>query len=283
MRSLMILSFIFVFCQDAFSRSIPDKQFTDSLVPFYLIFRSGDEVVRTYELKVYKENNRCYARNSIEPEFYVGGKVDSNWTVELDSNKIKTCIKFINKARTLPKKCQELTSSITEYQIVFGNDTIKITGDCKWDSLDFFSLRDVLFKERFSELELKRLALVERLNKQLQGKWYFIPFKKEPLKMDSLILSRKNNFFSDCFWEFGIDNSFKSSCNSILDSFSCNKIFDLTYSNKYEWSEEEIILLEVQPGMITESNGNMTFGNDGATFMLDTLNDSNLKLLFMGR
>ena len=222
MRCLKTTFIILFCCQAVFSRGFPDKSIVDSLTPFYLVFHTGDLFIRTYELKVYRENNRYFA-SYVEPTFYVGGEIDSNWIVELDSSKILACIKFINKAKTLPKECEDSTSSIHEYDVSLGNDTIKITGECDWDSSNFYTFSGLLFKERFSELELKRSALNKRLNKQLQGEWYFTP-KKELKNWDSLILSRISNSDLDCVWEFRNDSLFKSSYNSFLD---------LAYSNQY--------------------------------------------------
>lgn len=78
----------------------------------------------------------------------------------VDQFKVSKYNKFLSKAKSLPKECPELSTSIKEYTITFANDTIKIRGDCDWDSLDFFSLRQLLFKDKFEQFELKKSNLI---------------------------------------------------------------------------------------------------------------------------
>jgi len=271
MRSLIIIFFMLAFYQDTFSHGNPDKPLTDSLLPFYLTYTYGYIVHFVSELKIYKENNKWYA-TYVEPKFYVAGAVDGDWTVDLDSNKIRECLKFINKAKTLPRTCEESTSSIHEYTIALGNDTIKIAGECEWGNSNFYGFSTTLFKERFTELEMKRLALIESLNQQLRGRWYFAPLKNKLNEWDSVVLTKSNDHNSECFWEFGNDSSFKSSCNSILD---------YTYSSKYRWGvEEQDTFLNIRMG-IKIKNGEDAIGNHGATFIVKTLNGGELKLIYL--
>lgn len=245
---------------------------TDSLVPFHLILYSGDEYVEQYEMNIYKKSNKYYADN-ISPSFYVGKKSDSVWTVELDSNKIVTCIKFINKAKLLPKECESVSTSIKDYTIAFAYDTIKIRGDCDWDGLDFFKFRKILFQDKFSDLELRRKTNIENLNAQLTGRWYFKPLTTSLKRDDYFTLTRIHNSPSDCYWEFRDTDSFKNSCNTMLD---------FTYSNLYKWKiDGGDILLIIEGGFITDKKGNISVANYGSTFILDTLNDKKLKLKFL--
>lgn len=87
-------------------------------------------------------------------------------------------------------------------------------------------------------------------------------------------MTKTNDFNSECSWVFGKENSFKS---------SCNKVFDFTYSNKYEWQVDGDIYFKIQPGIITDKNGSMTVGNYDATFTLEALTENELKLKFLWR
>lgn len=71
---------------------------------------------------------------------------------------------------------------------------------------------------------IKVESIIEDLNKRISGKWFL---KKE----DHFVLTRTNKFHSKCFWEFGPNNSFKSSCNDVID-FSSSKKFDWTINEK---------------------------------------------------
>jgi hypothetical protein len=232
---------------------------------------SGDESIQKFEIKVYSKADKYYADN-ISPYFYFGKQTDSVWTVELDQFKIAKCNQFLSKAKLIPKECPKLSTSIEHYIITFAKDTIKIRGECDWDSLDFFSLQRLLFKDKFEQLELKKLNIVNNLNKKLIGKWYFKPLKKELKKDDYFILTKTNDFNSECSWEFGNQLSFKS---------SCNKVFNLMYSDKYGWQVNGDIYFEIRGGIITHKDGSMTVGNYGAIFTLEELTDNELKLKFL--
>jgi hypothetical protein len=245
----------------------------DTLTPFNIVVYSGDEAIEKFEINVYKKADKFYADN-ITPYYYYGKQTDSIWTIELDQFKISTCNKFLNKAKSLPKECPEFSSSIKDYTIALINDTIKIKGDCNWDSLDFFSLRQLLFKDKFQELESKKTNLINDLNNKIIGKWYFKPLSLPPNRGEYFILTRNNDLNSECYWEFGNEYLFKS---------SFNKYFGFKYSDKYKWQVDGDVYLTIQPGIITDKDGSMTVGNDGATFILDKLMTNEIRLKFLWR
>jgi len=269
LRQLIIIFIIFILTNCG-NKSGSSK---DTVPPFTVILYSGDEEVRKSEIRIYEESGKFYAEN-VSPYFYYGTQTDSVWKVELDQNKISTCNKFLNKAKSLPKRCPERSTSIEDYTIIVQKDTIKINGNCEWDNLDLFSLRKSLFNEKFTELDLKKTNLINGLNSKLIGKWYFKPLKLEPKRDDSLVLTKTNNLNSECSWEFGKDNYFKS---------SCNKIFDFTYSDTYGWRVDGNIFFEIQTGLITNKNGITSVGNSNALFTLDKLTDKELRLKFLWR
>lgn len=276
MRQLIIILTLFFFANcgtkssDNKTTSIP---IGDKEPWFNIVLYSGDEAIEKFEIKVYKMADRYFAEN-ITPYFYYGKQTESIWTVELDQFNISNCNKFLNKAKSLPKECPQLSTSIKDYTITIEQDTLKIRGECEWDSLDFFTLRQLLFKDKFAELELKKSNLIIDLNRKLIGKWYFKPLNAELKRDDYFILTKTNDFNSECSWEFGKEYSFKSSCNNI---------FDFSYSNKYEWQVDGDIYFKIEPGIITDKNGIMTVGNYDATFTLEKLMDNELKLKFLWR
>lgn len=276
MRQLILISTILLLANCG-TKTSDNKKSTmtigDTLTQFNILLYSGDEAIEKFEIKVYCKGDKYFADN-ISPYFYFGKQTDSVWTVELDQFKVSQCNKFLSKAKSLPKECTERSSSIKDYTITFAKDTIKIRGDCDWDSLDFFSLRQLLFKDKFEELELKKSNLINGLNKKVIGKWYFKPLIAEPKRDDYFVLTKTNDFNSECIWEFGKEHSFKS---------SCNKVFDFTYSDKYEWQVDGDIYFKIQPGIITDKNGSMTVGNYDATFTLEALTENELKLKFLWR
>jgi hypothetical protein len=271
------LLFLFIFINSllndtkSFSRQIYSTGNTDTLTTFHLIHYSGDEAVKRYEMRIFKQSNKYYAEY-ISPLFYVGTRIDTGWKVELGNEKIQECIKFLSIAKNLPHECEEISSSVEDYEIMFTNDTLKIKGDCNWTGLDFFGLTQILFKDRLLELEMARKRAINSLNTKIAGKWYFSPLSKRPKMDDYIILTRANSFQSNCFWEFGDNNNFKSSCNEFLD---------LTHSVKYEWHLEEHFYLVIQGGVVTDKYGTTTVTNYGAIFILDSLGDNKLLLKFL--
>lgn len=270
---LLLMTILFSCGQTGTENNLVRKSLSDSLSPFDVIVYHGDEAVEKLEINVYIRDNKFYADN-VFPTYSINGSKSIVWTVELDNYKILNCIKFIQKAKALPKECPNNSTSITEYIISFSNDTVKINGNCQWDTLDFFQLRKILFKENYAEEAQKKVNQINNLNKKLFGKWYYKPLTSEPKRGEYLILTKTNEFNSECFWEFGNEYLFKS---------SCNKFLDLTYSDKYEWQVDEDIYFKIQPGIIKDINGSMTVGNYDATFILDTLTDNELKLKFLWR
>lgn len=256
------------------AKQAPIANKTDTLTPFHLIFYYGDERVQRFEINVYKKLDKYYADN-ISPLFYVGNHVDSTWSIILDKNKIMTCIKFIKKARSLGRICKNNSSSVIEYEIASAKDTIRITGNCDWNGLDFFALREILFRDRILNNKLENESEIRHLNSKLIGKWYFIPLVKELKNGASFNMTKTNNSKMNCFWEFGNGYSFRSTCNDILD---------FTNTKKYEWHlEEGNIYLIIREGAVKDKNGNTSIENDGATFKLDSIIEGELKLLFQWR
>jgi|GEM_PF-6748275 len=242
-----------------------------TLTPFNVVLYTCGEVNQRHELNIYTQDNKYYADN-VSPYYYIGKRTDSVWTVELDQFRISTCNKFLDKIRSLPKECPVLSTCITRHIITSASDTIIIRGDCNSDSLDFFAFRQIIFQDKFNELELKKSNLIDNLNRSILGTWYYKPFKSSPKHGDYLVLTKANDFVSKCSWEFGTEHSFRSSCNEVLD---------FTYTEKYAWHTWKDIYLVIQGGIITYKDSSMAVGNDDATFTLEAITDHELRLKYL--
>ncbi len=271
---LSIIIILFFSCNEKnISRENDSSTESKIISPFRIVLFSGDESIQKYEIDIYEESNEFYAKN-ISPCFYYGNKTDSIWKVKLSKSKILQCKKFLETAKSMKKNCRNNSSSITEYVIYSKNDSIKIYGDCDWKNLDFFQLRKSLFEEEFEKLEQKRLNLISELNNRLLGKWYYSVPKTELERDSYIILTRESKENSKCFWEIKKDYNFKDSCNNI---------FDFKKSNEYKLDiDEGKIFFEIQTGFI-EEKGITKVENNGATFIIDKLNDKELKLQFLWR
>lgn len=239
------------------------------LVPVTISYFSRCDSYLTYQMKVYKKGNNAYYAENIRPFHYYGYKTDSIWSTKLNKQQISTLKKFLLIAKRLNENCQN-SNSIPEYQIITDKDTLKITSDCDWNNLDYFSLQENLFKTKFNDLKKKRKAIIDSLDKKITGKWYYEPLKEKPKKGDCIKLTKVKQNQSDCYWEFS-KNYFKSSCNNVMN---------FTYTKDYEWNVDGQINLNISPGLIIAKDGSMTIGNYNQEFILKFLNDNELELEF---
>jgi len=243
------------------------------LVPFRVTYITGEENPEKCEISVFQDHGKYYATN-LSPAFYVGTKKVPAWTTELTPDKIKTCQKFLERARTFTEECPITSMVPKSYTIVAGKETISITGDCDWEDIDFLYLRGILFYENFAKLEQERAALRKDLHAQLSGTWYFTPLTTKPEKGDILVLSRTAGPGQTCIWQFSESNRFKSSCNDVVN---------LTYSVKYLLNMDGGQILEIQGGTTTDKDGNSHVRNYGATYSIESVSPGELRLRFMWR
>ncbi len=243
------------------------------LEPFRVVYITGDENPERNEINIYGRDGKFYAEN-LAPSFYIGKQVISSWTTELNAEKISTCRKFLNHARALPADCPVASPVPKEYRIFTAADSFTVTGDCDWEDIDFLYLRGILFYENFAKLEQQRAALRKELNKQLYGKWYFTPMAAKPEKGDILTLVKTPGPGQTCTWEFGESNSFKSTCNEVLN---------LAYSVKYLLNMDGGRVMEIQGGTTTDKDGNSHVRNYGATWSVESVSPSELRLRYMWR
>lgn len=243
------------------------------LPPFQVTFISGEETPEKCEIRVFLDNGKYFATN-ISPAFYVGTRKIPAWTTELTPDKIKTCQKFLERARTFTEECPITSTVPKSYTIAAGNENMYITGDCDWDDIDFLYLRGILFYEDFVKLEQERAALRKDLHNQLAGTWYFAPLTAKPEKGDMLVLSRTSGPGQSCTWQFSESNYFKSSCNDVLN---------LAYSVKYLLNMDGGRMLEIQGGTTTDKDGNSHVRNYGATYSIESVSPGELRLRYMWR
>ncbi len=275
MYSLLLVVVVLFSCGQSHTEGTAiRKSLCDSLTPFDVILYQGDEAIEKSEINVYQKDNKLYADNVFSGHFSDGHL--TVWTTELDEDKITTCIKFVEKAKTLPGECPNNSTSVTQYIISFPKDTIRIRGNCQWDTLDFYKLRDILFRKNYAEEAQKKTDRIHDLSKKLMGRWYFTSLKSEPKQDDPFILTRANDNNQACFWEFGNDSSFKSS--------STDKYMNLSYSKKYQWNIDGETYLKIEAGYTKNKDGNLTIENYDATFKLDTIiDDQQVRLKFLWR
>jgi hypothetical protein len=246
---------------------------TDTLLPMHIVLNTGEDPVEKHEMKIYQRGNKYYADN-LAPFNYAGKKTDGVWTTELSRSKIAACLRFIDRARKVSDECPDVSNSAKNYLITYGNETINSLGDCDWGDMGYFDLRSVLFGDRFAKLDTTRLLMSDSVSKLLTGRWYFKPLKTPLRKGVLFVLSRETDKHRNCYWEFGKNSYFKSSCNDELN---------LTYSNKYVLSFDGDTYFEVQGGATRDKNGNLTIRNFGAMFTIESIDSAYLKIRYMRR
>ncbi len=242
-------------------------------------FQTGCEARKNYSISILTENGQLIVKK-IQPNYYYGTKTDSIWTVIIDSNRLKIIKRFIQKAKELNGECPSLSSSIDDYRIDILNDTTyNINGHCDWDSLDYFSIEKLLFKEHFNDLEKRRISLKDSINKLLIGQWIVNGLYTGLKQNDSLTLRRTDELDDleegTIIWNFGDSLKFGS-----LD----NNIFDLTFSNSYDLLVENgSVDLRINSGALIDKKGNMTIENYGAYFSILEMESENIILKYWWR
>jgi hypothetical protein len=241
------------------------------LPQFRLTFISGCNAITNSKINVYIKENKYFA-DHISPTYFDGEKIDSLWTVELNQDQIDACIKFLNKAKSLPNKCDQFGSSENLHIIVIENDTIEINGDCNWENLDFHFLDRKLFVEKHLAIEERKKSFIDKLDKELSGKWYLQTLINDLHRSDLISFSKSkvtNNFIV-----FGDQNSLSGNCKDLL------KMKDLKrYKTELSdgWNETVFTLEWGKVTLVKEYN---TWYEFGATFTLESLHDDELKLKF---
>lgn len=251
------------------------RQPNHKLPAFNLTFISGCNAITTSKINVYFRDDKYFADHT-SPTYFNGQQIDSLWTVELNVEQINACIKFLDKAKSLPKKCDRFSSVENRYIIAIGKDTLDINGDCNWDNLDFSFLDKQLFAVNHLDIENKKNAFIADLNKKLIGKWYLQPLKEKLKRDDKITFSR--NKISDCCWEFGDTNSLKGNCNKMLDIKDLKR-FKTEISDR--WNETVISIYWGKQIYQGKEQDYAIMYDKNATFTLGTISNDELKLNFL--
>lgn len=244
----------------------------NELPQFKVTFISGCVDIRVSTIDVYIKGNKYFA-DHISPTYFDGQKIDSLWTIELKQEQIDACFKFLNKARSLPNRCERFTSLENHHIIVIGKDTMDINGDCFWDNLNFDFLDTQLFGIKHTELEERQKLFIATLNKDLSGKWYLQPTKKKLRRNDILTFSRSK--VTSNFIVFGNHSTLTGNCYGLL------KMKDLKrYKTELSdgWNETVVTF---DWGKVTYTSEYNTWYEFGATFTLKNITSDELQLSFL--
>ncbi len=260
MRHFKYIMIVLILC----SCSITNNEKESVLENIDIQFQTGCEAREDYSISIMTDNGQLIVKK-IQPNYYYGTITDSIWTVIIDSNRLKIIKRFIEKAKELNGNCPIESTSVDDYNIVIHNDTTyKIHGHCDWDSLDYFTIEKLLFKEHFNDLEKRRVSLKDSINKLLIGQWIVNGLHKGLKQNDSITLWRTDELddleVGTIIWNF--DDSLKFGS---LD----NNIFDLAYSNSYDLLVENgSVDLRINSGALIDKKGNITIQNYGAYFSI---------------
>lgn len=244
----------------------------NELPQFSVEYIYGCNVITKSQINVYIKENKYFAEHS-SPTYFDGQKVVSLGTIKLNADLIESCFKFLNKAKSLPKKCERFSSSENHHIIIIGNDTIDIDGDCNWENLDFQFLDQNLFGEKHLEIVKKKDSFLIDLHKKLSGTWYMEPLKNK-LKRDDIITFSKSNVTKN-FIVFGEKNSLKGNCKTLLKMKNLKR-----YSTKISdgWNET---VLNLSWGKVTLVNDYTKWYESEATFTLESITKDELKVKFL--
>lgn len=246
------------------------RQQENKLPEFEVEFIQGCAGITHYRIKVYSLDNKYYAEHSA-PTYFNGTTIDSILKEELDIEQIEACQKFIQKAKTLPKRCQRITSSEFHHIIYIDNDTLDIYGNCEWDNLDFKFLDKALFQKQHNEIEKKKVDFVNSLNQKLIGKWYSQPIKGK-LKRDTKVVFNRKKITSE-FIEFGTSQKLAGN----LKALNAIDLKEFETHTSDGWNET---VLTIEWGKILYKNESRVDYYHTATFTLERINNEELVLEF---
>lgn len=242
------------------------------LPQFKLTFISGCNAITKSQINVYIKDNKYFA-DHISPTYFDGQKIDSLWTIELNKDQINACIKFLDKAKSLPSKCDRFSSVENHHIIIIDKDTVNINGDCNWENLDFNFLDKQLFHTKHLEIEQKKKSFINNLDKNLYGKWYLQPLRNG-IKRDDVVTFSKSKVTNN-YLEFGYNNLIKGNCKELL-SISNLKRYKTEISDG--WNET---VVTIDWGKVTYKRDYNTWYEFGATFTLKSITSDELKLNFL--
>lgn len=241
-----------------------NQEGNNPIKPFEVEFISGCNAITHFKIRVYQQEGKYFADHT-SPTYFDGVKVDSLWRIQLTEEQINDCNSFLNKAKSLPRKCDRFSSVENHHIIFIGNDTIDINGDCDWDNLGFRFLDEKLFGEKHIALESRQKQFITDLHKKLIGKWY-VDTQQNNLNRDDIVTFRKDKT-SDFCWEFKSDSKLKGN-NAGLLGIKGLESYKLQISDG--WNET---VFEFHWGKVDYMNH--------ATFTFVSIDDKELKLKYL--
>ena len=162
---LVSLTILMVSCTH---NSAKDEAKAPELANIYIQYQTGCEVRENSAISIYSENGIMMAEK-VEPIYYYGSERDSTWIIVMDSSKIRLIKNFINKAKELNGNCPIKSKSVDDYNVCIQNDTsYHINGHCDWEGLDFLSVENALFEERFLQLKEEQMKMDSIDQKQIE-------------------------------------------------------------------------------------------------------------------
>jgi hypothetical protein len=148
------------------------------------------------------------------------------------------------------------------------NDTIRISSHIDWPTLNYFEIRDTIFKNQYLKLEQQRKSIIDIIKRLVIGSWYVNEIKNAVRGNDSIILTKMKSK-GLCKWIFYQDYKFKSNCTSE---------FNFTYSEDFKLTANtDKVFLEIGNGYF---NGNMLdrLVNLGESFEIVQINKEKIVL-----
>lgn len=237
----------------------------DSILPAEICVCHGDEGIRCFSLRIYKEGEKYYAEN-LYPIVYIGVKPKELWKAELSNAQVNLCLNYINHGMRIKNhhfidstEDSKHSTAVSDYYFVLRKDSIRIEGQTYYDSLNYSKLQENLFSKNYKDLEDKKIDLAKNIEPKLNGLWQVNILHKETQSIDTIILNRySSNNKSKKYWFFGKDNTFYSTTNETIN---------LKFSKKYKLEfYEEDMSIKIEEGYSKDSLGKSHFENLDETF-----------------
>lgn len=173
---ILIITIINIECYTNPSKKKYSIKIQDTLTPFTATFVQGDNSTLEYKIKVFKQNTFYFA-SKISPIYFLGKNRVNEWTVKLDKNQLRECLKFINNLKSIKNSktssemisiikdsnCNKIidvrntqrVSTVKEYlTVIMSRDSIHIN-----DGWGFEMLYRLLFYKQLQDLESKKDSL----------------------------------------------------------------------------------------------------------------------------
>lgn len=256
-----------------------------------LIFEYSNSHSNIYfgEIRITRMGNFLIAKR-LGDTIFVGGIPEVNWEQKIEE-KEKILIEEFAKAIDESNNCKSIGGGM-EFQ---ENYWVKIddqllyesTGICEQKVQYFKLFEEMLFKEDFQRLEIKKTKLEKKLNNTIRGNWFpniSIPeLEANKSKNVNLVLTRnfdsQKSISPNCFITFQpVEKQEKKELYPHKFRSECKEM-DLQYSYGYQWYlDRRVIDLEISGGFIKNERGNIEVANYGALLTVNSLSKDKIEL-----